>query len=141
MVLCYTKIETKYIHSSPEHMLGFSRHKSTCLILPSCGCWGSWFSPRTSPDKRGLGYGPCCTWGFCCLAENEPVVGKTKINEEQRLPFTLQDATAGIRFAPSPVVLNQHRIPCALHRHPHSPPPPIPEPVYAEAATVKRKLS
>lgn len=64
-------------------MLGFSRHKSTCLILPSCGCRLAGFLHKL---LQRTGVGPHCIWGFCYLAENEPMMGKTKINVEQQLP-------------------------------------------------------
>ena len=92
------------------------------------------FLHKLLQTKVGLRYGPRCIWGFCCLAENEPMMGKTKINEEQQLPLHPQRCYSWNHVL-SPVVLNQHEIPCVRHHN-----SPISESVNAEETKVKRKL-
>lgn len=141
VVLCYTKIETKSIHSSPEHMLGFSRHKSTCLILPSCGCWGSWFSPRTSPDKREAGVWPLLHLGLLLLSWKWTRGGENKDQWGTAAPLHPLRCYSWhqVRSFTSCAEPAWNSM-CSLHALPPSA-PPLPEPIYAEETTVKRKLS
>lgn len=56
-------------------MLGFVRHESTCLILPSCGWWGSWFSQQNSPNQSEVEWVLLLSWKWAPDEKNKSPCG------------------------------------------------------------------